>query len=226
MSKIDFDNRAVKRFKHLVKEMDDDEGIIIAYANAYNNEDSDGDISMPGSFDKTVRESYKKLRVFKDHNSTIELGVPSQKPDTSDPYGLLTFTQFNMEKQVSRDMFSDIKLKLKYGFDADLSIGYNVVKRDPSDRKKITEYALWEYSFLSNWGANPMATVMSAKGMDKKAQVMQFLTDAYDLPYNDQRLLSIETILKSLDGKEPDKPLLKNEPTLEEIKSIILKAFI
>ena len=224
MSKINFDNRTFKHFRNLVKEMDDSEGIVVAYANTYNNEDYDGDISMPGCFDKTVNESFKKLRVFKDHLSYIELGVPSEHPKTDDPKGLLTYTQFNLEKQVSRDMFSDIKLKLKYEKDVDLSIGFNVVKRDEKDRKRITEYALWEYSFLSNWGANPLATVQSAKSLTAKMQVIQFLTDAYNLPYNDLRLKNIEEILQSLDGKAGE-PLLPEKPTDEQIKSIIQKAF-
>lgn len=225
MAKLDPKNKSFKRFLHEVKQLDADEGIVVAYANAYNNEDSDGDISAPGSFDKTVNEGFRKLRVFKDHNSYIELGVPAEKPKTDDPYGLLTTTQFNLEKQVSRDMFSDAKLKLKYGFDVDLSIGYAVVKRDEKNRKRITEYALWEYSFLSNWGANPLATAQQAKGLTQSLEVIQFLTEAYDLPYNDQRLQQIEKILKSLDGAEPGPPLLPEQPTAEQIHSLIKTAF-
>jgi HK97 family phage prohead protease len=228
MSKINFESRTFKHFNHLVKEMNDEEGIVVAYANTYNNEDFDGDISMPGSFDKTINESFKKLRVFKDHLSYVELGVPSERPRTDDPIGLLTFTQFNLEKQVSRDMFSDIKLKLKYQKDVDLSIGFNVVKRDEKDRRRITEYALWEYSFLSNWGADPFATVQSAKSLTAKMQVVQFLTDAYNLPYNDIRLKNIESILESLDGNTAGKPLILDEPnelTDDQIKSLIKTAF-
>jgi HK97 family phage prohead protease len=219
------EKKVFKKFIHYVKQLDEDEGIVIAYANAYNNEDMDGDISMPGSFDKTVNEQFKKLRVYKDHVPSIELGVPSDRPKTDDPYGLLTYTQFNLEKQVSRDMFSDIKLKLKYQKDVDLSIGFNVVKRDQNDRRKILEYALWEYSFLSSWGANPLAIVQGVKQADKVNQVIQFLTDAYNLPYNDERLKSIEKTLQSLSGIEPEPPLELEKPTDEQIKSIILKAF-
>jgi uncharacterized protein len=225
MSAIDPLNTKKKSVSYQVKGMDDKEGIVIAYANVYGNEDLDGDISMPGSFDKTINESYKKLRVFKDHNQFIQLGIPMEKPKTDDPVGLLTTTKFNLEKEVSRDMFSDIKLNMQYGKDVDLSIGFNVVKRDNNDRRKITEYALWEYSFLSNWGANPMATATAIKGKDKIDYIKNFLVDAYNLNYSDARLIKIENLLKSLDGIEPVQPLIPDEPTQEQIKSLILKAF-
>ena len=225
MSAIDPNNISRKSVSYQVKEMEDSEGIVIAYANMYGNEDHDGDISMQGSFDKTVNESYKKLRVFKDHNRFIQLGVPIEKPKTDDPIGLLTTTQFNLQKEVSRDMYSDIKLNMKYQKDVDLSIGFNVVKRDEKDRRKITEYALWEYSFLSNWGANAMATVQSVKSTEKIDYLKTFLVDSYNLNYSDERLIKIETILKSLEGIEPIQSLDLTKPTDEQIKSLILSKF-
>jgi HK97 family phage prohead protease len=225
MSAVDPKNVRQKAVSYQVKEMDDSEGIVIAYANIYGNEDFDGDISMPGSFDKTVNESYKKLRVFKDHNKFIQLGIPIEKPNTSDPIGLLTTTKFNLQKEVSRDMFSDIKLNMQYGKDTDLSIGYNVVRRDKKDNKRIIEYALWEYSFLSNWGANSRAIVTGVKTLEKVDYIKTFLVDAYNLNYSDSRLIEIEKLLKSLEGIAPDNPPNTGQPTDEEIKALIKKAF-
>jgi uncharacterized protein len=225
MSAVDPKNVRQKAVSYQVKEMVDEEGIVIAYANIYGNEDYDGDISMPGSFDKTVTERWRKLRVFKDHNKYIQLGVPNEKPKTDDPIGLLTSSQFNLQKEVSRDMYSDIKLNLKMGYDVDLSIGYNVVKRDQKDSKRITEYALWEYSFLSNWGANSRAIVTGVKSSEKVDYVKSFLVDAYNLNYSDTRLINIEKILKSLEGLEPSPTLIPEQPTEQEIKNLILKAF-
>ena len=225
MSVVDPKNVSKKAVSYQVKEMNDPEGIVMAYANIYGNQDYDGDISMPGAFDKTVKESYKKLRVFKDHNKFITLGVPIEKPKTDDPIGLLTTTKFNLEKEVSRDMYSDIKLAMQYGQEVDLSIGFNVVKRDQKDNRKITEYALWEYSFLSNWGANSLSIVTGVKSSEKVDYIKTFLVDAYNLQYSDERLINIEKILKSLEGLEPGPPLIPEQPTDEEIKALILKSF-
>ena len=38
-----------KQLSYDLKELDDAKGIIVAYANVYNNKDSDGDISAKGS---------------------------------------------------------------------------------------------------------------------------------------------------------------------------------
>ena len=118
-----------KQLSYDLKELDESQGIVMAYANAYNNEDSDKDISAFGSFEKTVKENFKRIRVLKDHDSRMMIGIPL-KIDTEDTYGLMTTTKFNMDKQMGRDMFTDVKLMYENGLNAELSIGYNVMQRD------------------------------------------------------------------------------------------------
>lgn len=202
-----------KQFSYDIKDFDEKQGIVKAYANAYDFKDSDGDISAKSSFVKTVRDNKKRIRVLKDHIPTITLGVPLDL-DTSDNYGLLTTTKFNMQKEVSRDMFTDIQLLKENGLNAELSIGYEVVKRDEKNKAIITEYKLWEYSFLSSWAANELSIVQDIKNIKSHYGVMELLTKAYNLPYSDSRLIQIETILKSLDHKEPS----DDTPTLEPIE--------
>jgi len=108
-----------KQTSQQVKDLNSEKGIVEAYANAYGNEDADGDISTPGSFKKTVQEQRKRIRVFKDHDRYTTLGVPLEL-DAADSFGLRTVTQFNMQKDVSRDMFTDIKLFLENDLNADI----------------------------------------------------------------------------------------------------------
>lgn len=214
-----------KQFSFDIKDFDEKQGVVKAYANAYDFKDSDGDISVKGSFNKTVNDNFKRIRVLKDHNATISLGVPLEL-DANDPYGLLTTTKFNLQKEVSRDMFSDIQLMKENGLNAELSIGYEVVKRDQKNRSLITEYKLYEYSFLTSWAANELSTVQDIKSIKSVYGIMELLTKAYDLPYSDTRLQQIETILKSLDNKEPLEPNTPtDEPTIEQIKQTILNSF-
>lgn len=186
-----------KQIAHEVKDFDENKGIVVAYANVYNNEDADGDISSPGAFTKTAKENFKRIRVLKDHNSTISLGVPLEI-DAKDSYGLLTKTKFNLDKEVSRDMFTDIKLYREHGLNAELSIGYEIVKRNEKDARKIDEYKLYEYSFLTSWAANELATVQGIKNLKSTQGMIELLSKAYNLDYSDNRLREIETILKSL----------------------------
>lgn len=192
-----------------ILELDEPQGIVVAYANVYHNEDSDKDISMPGCFTKTVSEGMKRLRVLKDHNNRESLGIPKEV-DTNDTYGLKTTTQFNMKKQLALDMYSDIVLAKDNGQHAELSIGYSNVTRDQKDQRKITEYGnLLEYSFLSSWASNPLAIVQDVKGMtdeQKSERAIELLIKMYNLPHSDARLIAVENILKSL-TKEPTEPV-------------------
>jgi HK97 family phage prohead protease len=209
-----------------LKDLDEKKGIVIAYANAYDYKDSDGDISAKGSFNKTVQENYKRIRVLKDHNPTISLGVPLNI-DTEDSYGLLTTTKFNLNKEVSRDMFSDIKLMHEEGLNAELSIGYQVLNRDQKNKSIITEYKLMEYSFLSSWAANELSTVQDIKGIKSTYGILELIEKSYNLDYSDTRLKQIEAILKSLSDKEPLPSNTSNEqPIFSEKDAQILNNFI
>ena len=185
-----------------IKDLDDTKGIVVAYANAYDFKDSDGDISAQGSFNKTVKENFKRIRVLKDHNPRVSLGVPLNL-DTDDSYGLLTTTKFNLAKEVSRDMLSDIKLMHDNGLNAELSIGYNIMSRDGKNKSIINEYKLMEYSFLSSWAANELSTVQDIKSIKGHYGILELIEKSYDLQYSDTRLKQIETILKALSNKEP-----------------------
>jgi len=202
-----------KQLSYDLKELDESKGIVTAYANTYNVKDSDGDISAFGSFEKTVKENFKRIRVLKDHNPTMMIGVPLMI-DTKDTYGLLTTTKFNMNKDLGRDMFTDVKLMYENQLNAELSIGYKVISRDSKNKSIITEYKLGEYSFLSSWAANQFSTVQDIKGALKSHYgFMELLTKAYNLDYSDARLIQIETLLKSLS----DEPLLDNTLTEQPI---------
>jgi HK97 family phage prohead protease len=203
-----------KQLAYNLKELDDTKGVIIAYANAYDYKDSDGDISAKGSFDKTVSENFKRIRVLKDHNPREMVGVPLMI-DTKDSYGLLTTTQFNMNKPLGKDMFTDVKLMHENNLNAELSIGYNVINRDQKNKSIITEYKLMEYSFLSSWAANELSTVQDIKNIKSTYGILELIEKAYNLDYSDSRLRQIETILKALTDNEPlldstlnEKPLI------------------
>lgn len=190
-----------KQLAYDIKDFDEKQGIVKAYANAYGNEDSDQDISAKGSFNRTVKNNFKRIRVLKDHNPTISLGVPL-KIEPDDDFGLLTTTKFNLKKEVARDMFTDIQLMKENGLNAELSIGYNVLQRDQKNKSIITEYKLHEYSFLTSWAANELATVQDIKGLKSHYGFMELLQKSYNLDYSDTRLKQIESLLIALDSKD------------------------
>ena len=207
-----------KQLSYDLKELDEGKGIVTAYANAYNFKDSAGDISAYGSFDKTVSENFKRIRVLKDHNPTMMIGVPLMI-DTKDTYGLLTTSQFNMQKDLGRDMFQDVKLMHENNLNAELSIGYKVMQRDVKNKSIINEYKLMEYSFLSSWGANELSTVQGIKSIKSTYGILELIEKSYNLDYSDDRLRQIETLLKSLSNEPSETDTLNEKPIIEQIKS-------
>lgn len=201
-----------KQISYDLKDLDESKGVVVAYANAYNNVDSDGDISAQGSFNKTVTENFKRIRVLKDHNPTMMIGVPLDI-NANDSYGLLTTSQFNMNKPLGKDMFTDVKLMHENGLNAELSIGYQVMQRDQKNKNIIKEYKLMEYSFLSSWAANELATVQDIKAIKSHYGILELIEKSYNLDYSDERLRQIETILKAL-SDEPSEPDTKNDKPL------------
>ena len=209
-----------KQLSYDLKELDEGKGIVTAYANAYNFKDSDGDISAYGSFDKTVSENFKRIRVLKDHNPTMMIGVPLMI-DTKDTYGLLTTSQFNMQKDLGRDMFQDVKLMHENNLNAELSIGYKVMQRDVKNKSIINEYKLMEYSFLSSWGANELSTVQGIKSIKSTYGILEIIEKSYNLDYSDNRLRQIEALLKSLSNEPSETDTLNEQPIiLESLKSL------
>jgi HK97 family phage prohead protease len=207
-----------KQLSYNLKELDEKKGVVTAYANAYNFEDSDKDISAYGSFNKSVSENFKRIRVLKDHNPTMMVGVPLII-DTKDTYGLLTTTQFNMNKPLGKDMFTDVQLMHDNGLNAELSIGYQVLQRDQKNKSIITEYKLMEYSFLSSWGANELSTVQGIKSIKSAYGILELIEKSYNLDYSDNRLREIEQLLKAL-SKEPQEESTPNEqPLIDAIKN-------
>jgi hypothetical protein len=143
------------------------------------------------------------------------IGVPLLI-DTKDSYGLLTTTQFNMSKDLGKDMFTDVKLMHDNNLNAELSIGYQVLQRDKKNKNIITEYKLKEYSFLSSWAANELATVQNIKGIKSTYGILELIEKSYNLDYSDERLRNIETLLKAL-SKEPSKDTQENEPLIFDL---------
>ena len=217
----------VNATKTIISDLDDVKGIVTAYANVYDFEDADGDISAKGSFKRTINNNWKRLRVLKDHKSDISLGIPLEA-DANDPYGLKTISQFFMHKDVAKDMYYDIKMMLESPkpINPELSIGYSVVERDKKDRRIITEYKLMEYSFLTSWAANALAITTDLKSIKDYYGVMELLTKMYNVPYSDPRLKEIEIVLQSL-SKSPTEPVTIEEDPIdfELVKSSFKKIF-
>jgi len=176
-------------------------GIIKGWGNVYNIEDLQKEISQVGSFIKTVTEKSKQIKILRDHNKSLFVGVP-QELDAYDQYGLGLTVKMSMNTQLGKDTFEDVKFLKDNGFDVGFSIGGYVMKRSKSNKKIVTEYKLEEISVLVGYSpANQLSLVDTIKSINEQSELTQqmfweTITKAYDnTKFSDTILKSLELFL-------------------------------
>jgi HK97 family phage prohead protease len=157
----------VKDFAFQVKEIDK-KGIVSIYVNAFGNVDSYNEVSMPGSFTKTILEGIKRVKHLKNHRKDLLLGLPLEMRE--DSFGLLVRSAMNMEKQLVKDVYSDYVFFAENQRTLEHSIGYDLIKYEIDNETRIQknlEYRLYEYSTLDFLGANELTPLIDIKSAEK-----------------------------------------------------------
>lgn len=218
-------------FKNLseFRDIDEQTGIIKGYANVYNVKDSDGDISLPGSFSKTVAERAKKIKIFKNHTPQL-VGVPLEL-DIADPYGLGLTAKMLMDTDAGRDTFHEVKFLHENGFESGMSIGGWVIKRNAKNKAEVVEYRLKEISVLTTEEpANQLSLVSAVKAVKELTEPTQeefwnIIEKAYNVRFSDNILKSLEQFL-TLKDKEPDQLDADTTQAVEPLITNIYELFI
>ena len=173
-----------------------DEGIVTIAVNAFGNIDFQGDISMPGSYTKTLNENFKRVKHFRNHDPNQLVGCPIEGKEEG---GYLVFkSAMSMGTEIGRDTFENYKLYNKYGLTLEHSVGVQDIKRDATDKRKVLEWMLWEFSSLYGWGANADTPLLDLKSLNfqhdpKKA--IPFIHDALKMKFSDATLIQYENYL-------------------------------
>lgn len=215
----------------------DDKGVVEFYANTFSNMDTDRDISLPGSFAKTLAENGKRLRHFKYHDSRLMPGVVIEAKE--DQIGLLITSQLVMGTQLGKETYEEYKAMFAAGKQMEHSVGVNAVKyevTDPDDWEKrirtVSEWKLWEVSTLTAWGANDRSLAVSIKDLkdatrEEIEKELIFLKGLLNISsYSELKLEQIEKQYNFLDklkaGLQPgvDK-LTTDSTTLEEFRKML-----
>lgn len=195
-----------KNYGSQIKDLDD-KGIVIVAANAIGNVDSDNDMSMDNSFDKTLSENFKRVKWFLNHDRNLLLGVPIEGKQ-SGKY-LEMKGQLNLKKQIAKDTYEDYKLYAEHGKTLEHSIGVEAVKwEQQGDTRMVKEWKLWEYSTLTSWGANEDTPMLGIKSADSIIEAIDWLNVMLKKGnYSDEKFLQIEEKIISLKS-------LFNEPVV------------
>lgn len=202
------DNYIIKVAKSPFTEMDDSSGMLVGYANVYNIEDLQGDISQVGSFIKTVTENKAKIKVYKNHDKNLLVGVPMEL-DANDPYGLRVGAKMIMNTELGRDTYHESKFLVENGFESGFSIGGWVMKRSKNDKRIVTEYKLDDVSILTKEQANQLSMVDTIKSIQQQTELTQeqfwkTIIKAYDNhKFSDNIKISLEHFLSLKEKREP-----------------------
>lgn len=183
----------------------DEQGIVTVAVNGIGIEDCQGDISMPGSFDNTLKNDMQRMRWLLNHDITQLLGVPLEGCEKDG--NLVMVGKINLNKQIGRDTYADYKLFAENGRTLEHSIGVIAMQRDEADTRKVLEWKMYEYSTLTGWGANPQTFLVDLKSATREqvTDAIEFLQKALKQPeYSDHRLklldMQLNLLLKSING--------------------------
>ena len=197
----------IKRLQYRTKanDVDDEKGIVTVAVNGIGVKDSQDDISMPGSFNKTLKENIGRMRWFLNHRTDQLLGVPLEGKEEGG--NLIMTGQLNLDKEIGRDTLADYKLFAENGRTLEHSIGVRAMKRDEQDKRKVLEWKMFEYSTLTHWGSNPQTFLVGIKSAtaDQVRDACDFIRKAFlQHGYTEERLKSydmeLNLLLKSLNG--------------------------
>lgn len=187
-----------KDFTCEVKDIDE-KGIVTMYVNAFNNLDAAREISMPGSFKKTIKENFKRIKHLYNHDRTLLIGAPLELKE--DSFGLLVRSAMNLEKQMVKDIYSDYRFMAEHKRTLEHSIGYNLIKwlyDKTTDTQKNLEYQLFEYSTLSFLGCNESTPMVDLKNIENIEENSNTLEQMLKGQYSDERFELIEKTLIEL----------------------------
>lgn len=235
-----------KNLEKEIKSIDEKQGIVQFYANAFNNIDADGDVSLPGSFSKTLKENIGRMRWLLNHDIDKLLGVPFIDGGIEDNFGLISTNKANMDKELAKDTFQDYLLYKQFGRTLEHSVRVRPIKSEivekegiPIEYKQqaydmgfdririVKEWMLMEVSTVM-WGANEKTPLLDIKSLTDLDKTINYFHSMLNMNYTDERMKNIEetyNILLSLKSEplkstqtEPDNSTLY-EPIMETLKN-------
>lgn len=211
-----------KSLKSQIKDIDQ-KGMVVVAANAFGNVDVQGDVSVKGSFKKTLSENFNRLKWFLNHDKEKLIGVPIE--GVEDGNFLKLTGKLNLNKELGRDVYEDYKLYAEYGKTLEHSIGVDAVKYDmKSDRREVTEWKMWEYSTLTSWGANERTPMIALKSMNDELDFLSIMLRKGN--YTDEKFKQIELQMNKLKSllTEPSEDTPKEPIDWKSVSDTFIKS--
>ena len=176
------------------------EGRVVTVAvNAFGNMDSQGDISVQGSFTKTLKENFGRIKHFLNHDTDKLIGCPLEGREEN---GYLVMVSEMANTQLANDVLELYKLYDKNQRTLEHSIGVEAMQRDKENPSKVLQWRLWEYSTLYSWGANEKTPLLGIKRDDLQKfpkKSLDFVKQALDMKFSDHILIAADELRKLIE---------------------------
>jgi HK97 family phage prohead protease len=217
----------------------DGKGIVIAYINAFSNVDAQGDVSLPGSFNRTIKNNFGRIKHLKDHNRSDIVGLP--KEFKADDFGLRVVSQLNLNIPSGKDLFANYQFFAENNRSLEHSIGafavkYQIIETESRYGYDVEEWKLMEYSTVA-FGANEFSTTIGIKSEIEYLQVLAKIETMANLPYSDETKIQLEQLYNVIEkskhysgliikspqpGNQPPAPIDKKKLEIE-ISNLLFK---
>lgn len=200
-----------------------EKGIVTIAISKFDNTDSMGDVVRKGAFAKTFLEGGNRIKHVIDHQlrAAAVVGLPIKMYETSTH--AVVESALNLEKQISRDLFSDYKFFQSNGKTLEHSYGYKTLQAGksatPGGGEEILELKMFEYSTVA-MGANSETPLLSIKSLtqDDIPALEEFLRK-FDV--TNAKGKQIESIIKQIkELKEPVTATPDAEPEIPLAKKL------
>ena len=198
-----------------------EKGIVTIAISKFGNEDYGEDVVHKGAFAKTFKEGGNRIKHYVDHTvrQTSIVGLPHKMYETESH--AVVESALNLDKQISRDLFSDYKFFQVNGKSLDHSFGYNTIQGKPRTKRgeDIFELKMFEYSTVGI-GMNPETPLLDLKSLseDDIPALEEFLRK-FDV--TNAKGKQIESIIKQIkELKEPVTATPDAEPAVPLAKKL------
>lgn len=197
----------------------DDAGVVEGYGSVFGNEDSYGDVILPGAFAASIARKAPKM--LWQHDMAKPIGVWDQV--TEDGTGLRL-----RGRVASTPLGMEARELVKMGALDGLSIGFQTVgHRMEGNLRQLTEINLWEVSFVTI-PANDRAVITALKSKSDAPAVEQMLRDAFGYSRTEAKIFmargykGLMDHLREADGTpDPDTALREAEAVKTSLKQLL-----
>jgi HK97 family phage prohead protease len=195
-----------------IKSDEDGDFVFNGYGAVFGNKDRGDDILQKGSFKQTINRNDGKFPLVTDHQLKMQSRVGFVKAQ-EDRNGVKVEAHVNTEKQLGREIASDIRQAQKHNLPIGMSFGYEV-REDEYDKEKdariLKEVKAHEFS-LTQIPMNPKARVTGIKSFLEDDDALEELARKIaPILSDDERLITAIKEAVSGDDSAPstaDSPL-------------------